>query len=250
MKLEISIPTHLNDITVEEYQKFAKLQEGEQDEDFVLFKTLEIFSNVDMDTASKMPLEDAQSLSKDILDVLGMDIPFTDRFELEGVKYGFIPNLEELTLGEFIDLEETLADSKYLHKAAAVMFRPVTKEKGKLYDIEPYQGGLATAEVMKKAPIGVISKAVVFFYSLGNELLRDSLASLAKQTKKELTSQQKDNSLAVTAGLIQSMLLQVETLPSSTQLHELMYSPLYYILNTHKENKKSKTENTDDESTI
>ena len=100
---------------------------------------------------------------------------------MNDIEYGFIPSLEELTLGEYIDLEAGLKETKDLHKAAAVMFRPISRRFKELYDIEPYQQGTKAWELMKGAPIDVISSAVVFFYNLGNELLMDSLAYLSKK---------------------------------------------------------------------
>jgi len=135
---------------------------------------------------------------------LSQDAKFSDTFKMNDVEYGFIPSLEDLTLGEYIDLEAGLKETKDLHKAAAVMFRPISRRFKELYDIEPYQQGTKAWELMKGAPIDVISSAVVFFYNLGNELLMDSLAYLSKKEKETLKKsiiQQKDSSLLNGDGL-------------------------------------------------
>ena len=161
--MKIQVPTHINDITLEQYQKFALINTEEQDKEFFMFKTIEIFCGVDISLVSKMRLKDAESISNEVLEVLNTNIPFTNKFELEGVKYGFIPDLQQISLGEFIDLEEGLADSKSFHKATAVMFRPIMKEAGELYTIDGYEASTEMHHIMKKAPLGIVSAAIVFF---------------------------------------------------------------------------------------
>ena len=172
--MKIQVPTHINDITLEQYQRFALINTEEQDKEFFMFKTIEIFCGVDIALVSKMRLSDAESISNEVLEVLQQNVPFTNKFELDGVKYGFIPDLQAISLGEFIDLEEGLSKDKDFHKAASVMFRPIVKEFGELYTIDGYEASTEMHHVMKQAPVGVISAAIVFFYNIANELLKAS----------------------------------------------------------------------------
>ena len=204
--MKISVPTHINDITLEQYQRFAKINTEEQDKEFFMFKTIEIFCGVDIAKVSKMRLKDAESISNEVIEVLNGNIPFTNRFELEGVKYGFIPDLQAISLGEFIDLEEGLADSKSFHKAAAVMFRPVVKEFGELYTIDGYEASTDMHHLMKSAPLGVISAAIVFFYNIVKELQTD-LKDYSQEKAQETTTIVENLSLQRnTDGLTLSML--------------------------------------------
>jgi hypothetical protein len=213
IQMDIKIPTLLSDITVGEYQKWHAIQSQEDgDEDFLLYKTIEIFCDVDIQDVLKFPQEDAESIATELAEVLNQPAKFTPRFTLEGVEYGFIPNLEKLSLGEYIDLETYLTDTKDLHRAAAVMYRPILKDFKGLYTIEGYEGSSKYAEVMKRAPIDVISQAVVFFYSLGNELLKVSLHSLEQQEVKILTTLERLNSQKSTDGSTPSMLSVMEML--------------------------------------
>jgi len=204
--MKISVPTHINDITLEQYQRFAKINTEEQDKEFFMFKTIEIFCGVDIALVSKMRLKDAESISNEVIEVLNSQIPFANRFELEGVKYGFIPDLQQISLGEFIDLEEGLADSKSFHKAAAVMFRPIIKEAGELYTIDGYEASTEMHHIMKEAPLGVISAAIVFFYNIVKELqadLEDYSQEKAQETKTTVESLSSQRN---TGGLTLSML--------------------------------------------
>jgi len=204
--MKIQVPTHINDITLEQYQRFALINTEEQDKEFFMFKTIEIFCGVDIALVSKMRLKDAESISNEVLEVLQQNVPFTNKFELEGVKYGFIPDLQAISLGEFIDLEEGLSKDKDFHKAASVMFRPIVKEFGELYTIDGYEASTEMHHVMKQAPVGIISAAIVFFYNIAKELLKASQDFSSQEKAEAMTILEKLNSQRNTGGLTLSTL--------------------------------------------
>ena len=213
--MDIKVPTLLSDITVEEFQRFHAVQSNEDnDKDFLLYKTIEIFCGLDIQNVLKFPQDQAEAIATEIAEVLGQPASFKGRFKLNDIEYGFIPNLEKLTLGEYIDLETYLVDTKNLHKAAAVMYRPIIKDYKGLYTIMDYEGSKEHSDIMKQAPIDVISQAVVFFYNLGNELLMVSQNSLLEQETEIVTILEKLNLGKSTDGLTPSTLSLMETLVS------------------------------------
>jgi len=204
--MNISVPTNINDITLEQYQKFSKVNTGKgQDEEFFIHKIIEIFCGVDLLTVSKFPLKDATEISNEILDLISQETPFQDRFTMDGIEYGFIPDLQAMTLGEYIDLEDSLKDVQSFHLSAAVMFRPVVKSFGELYTIEPYTADRKAQEAMKNAPTGIISTAIVFFYSIVKELLLVSQVYSKNQLETMKTTAERDNSVKSMDGLTASM---------------------------------------------
>tara|TARA_R110000803_G_scaffold9650_3_gene30289 strand:+ start:330 stop:977 length:648 start_codon:yes stop_codon:yes gene_type:complete len=210
--MKVNVPTHINDITLLQFQKYSKINTEDQDEEFLIHKTIEIFCDVDIRVVSQFPIKDAKEIVEDIHTVLDQTVKFTDRFTLEGVEYGFIPDLSAMSLGEYIDLEDGLKDTKEFHKAAAVMFRPVIKNFKELYTIDGYDASLDRQAVMLDAPIGIISSAVVFFYSIVNELLEGSqnysksLLEIAKTTLEKDSSVQSMDGLAAYTHLAGVML--------------------------------------------
>mgnify|MGYP003663949492 FL=1 len=209
--MKVSVPTHINDITLLQFQKYSKINTEDQDEEFLIHKTIEIFCNVDIRVVSQFPIKDAKDIVEDIHTVLDQTVKFTDRFTLEGVEYGFIPDLSAMSLGEYIDLEDGLKDTKEFHKAAAVMFRPVVKSFKELYTIDGYDASLERQALMLEAPIGIISSAVVFFYSIVNELLEGSQNYSKSLLEIAKTTLEKDSS-------VQNM----DGLPAYTHLAEVM----------------------------
>jgi hypothetical protein len=196
--MNINIPQQLDDITVEQYQKFDKANSSD-DKEFVLHKLISIFCNIPMKEVLNIRLEDAEEVSKDVMDVLEQESSFTKTFEHKGVNYGFIPNLDDITMGEYIDLDTYLRDTATMHRAMAVLYRPITKQYKELYSIEKYDGG-KDSETFKSMPLGIATAALVFFYRLGNELTLAS--SLFSVEAMKATIQERRNSPESTDGLL------------------------------------------------
>lgn len=113
-----------------------------------------------------------------------------ETIEIEGVEYGFHPDLEQMTLGEFVDLETYIQDiQNNMPEIMAILFRPVTDKSVNYYNIEAYDGKIKKrAEIMKNIPAEKVQDALVFFYNFGSILLTILLSSLTQDiaaTKKQ-----------------------------------------------------------------
>jgi len=96
-------------------------------------------------------------------------------FKLKGsdgveVEFGFIPSLDKMTYGEWEDLENYIFDQKNLHRAMAVLFRPLVYQIGGKYRIHSYEGSDFYSDVMKDMPADIALGARVFFYRLMKKL--------------------------------------------------------------------------------
>ena len=101
-----------------------------------------------------------------------------ETFTLNGVKYGFIPNWDEFTIGEWIDLEAHCSDFwANAHKIMAVLFRPVVKEWRDKYTIEEYTAK-EDSSLFLEMPADQVAGALLFFSSTRNELLTTLRSSL------------------------------------------------------------------------
>ena len=182
MKVNLTVPTSLDEITLGQYQKFILIKENSNDEDFINQKMIEIFCNIDLQNVAKMRMTDVMELTEHFNKMFNTTTPLVKTFKFEDKRWGFIPNLEDISLGEHIDLESNLADVKNIHKAMSVMFRPVKDSYKDRYTIEPYRGDEEYHELMKRLPLSYALPATVFFWNLGIELLRCSLAYLERET--------------------------------------------------------------------
>ena len=124
------------------------------------------------------------------------------QFKMDGVKYGFIPDLDELTLGEYIDLDNNISKWEQIHIAMNVLYRPIKDSKGLNYNIKDYD--TSDSDKMKNMPLGAAMGSVFFFYNLGLELSRHTILSSKKQLKTE-TFQEGQTSQLNGDGINQSM---------------------------------------------
>ena len=112
--------------------------------------------------------------------------------KIDGVEYGFHPELSDLTLGEYADLETFLKNgiNNHLPEVMAVLYRPITEKKNDVYTIEAYDGKISIrAEIMKKMNAEQVQGAMVFFWTFVKkffETLQSSLRVQIEQKKKEL----------------------------------------------------------------
>jgi hypothetical protein len=111
---------------------------------------------------------------------------FQQRFKIKDLEFGFIPNLEEISFGEYVDLEKYLQDVSTFHKAMAVMYRPIKETFKDRYSIHEYNGSDEYSDLMKFAPLQIVKGANVFFWTLEKDLLRATLTFLETETTQEM----------------------------------------------------------------
>jgi hypothetical protein len=211
MKLELTIPTQLSEIKLAQYQAFLKIAETNEDSEFLHQKMVQYFCGVDLRDIANIKHKQVMEITASINEMFKVSHKLIPRFKMGGVEFGFIPNLEEMTQGEFIDLDTYISDWQEMHKAMAVLFRPITKKLNDKYQIEDYNGSITYSDVMKHAPIDVVLGATVFFYHLGNELMNSTLTYLEENEQiRNLMS--KHNSENGGDGIVLSMLSLRETL--------------------------------------
>jgi hypothetical protein len=211
MKLELFIPTHLNEIKLAQYQKFLKIAEQNEDSEFLHQKMVQYFCGVDLRDIANIKHKQVMEITASISEMFKVSHKLIPRFKMGGVEFGFIPNLDEMTQGEFVDLDTYISDWQEMHKAMAVLFRPITKKVNDKYQIEEYNGSITYSDVMKHAPLDVVLGATVFFYHLGNELMKSTLTYLEENPQMQ-SLMNKHNLAEDGDGIALSMLSLKETL--------------------------------------
>ena len=138
---QYQIPEH---ITIGQYVKIYKIKDIFT-EDYFAAKLLNMVCDVPLEDVLEADYQEVQFLAMEVLKMLPLETPkFKDRFEIDGVKYGFFPNWKDLSFAEFMDLD-TISTKKedelldMLHILAAIMYRPITEERSEHdFDIEKY----------------------------------------------------------------------------------------------------------------
>jgi hypothetical protein len=241
MKTEIYVPTKLSEIPLKNYQDFMKLVENSNDQEFIAQKTIEIFCGLNMRDVIKIKWSDVKELIAHFNDLFKQKNEFTPTFKIEGLEFGFIPNLEDITFGEYVDLESNITKIDNFHKAMAVMYRPIKTRSKDKYEIIPYTGTDEFSDLMKFAPLDVVMSASLFFWTLGNDLVNSSLLSLEMEMKKNpkvMTSANEASLQKTGVGIIQSMHSLRETLQDLTKSQSWgLESVLHTLLTSDKKTK-------------
>lgn len=222
MKIEILVPENLNDITLGQYQKFLKISKDKEDSLFLNQKMIEIFCEIELKQVLEIKYTSLEKIILHLTKLFQQKPKFIQSFNKGNNVFSFIPQLDDMTFGEYIDLDSTLKDWETMDKAMGVLFRPETQRHKHKYLIEKYE--TYDKYDMKEMPLGVALGAMVFFYNLGKALTLNMPTYLKEQMKK-LTSQQKQDLIQNTDFITAYSVLVEEMLPN------LMKSPSYQSIN-------------------
>lgn len=185
--MKLTIPTDLSEITLSQFRKYQKVVEDNSDDEvFICIQMVSIFCKIEVADVMKIPSLDFAEAVKIIAQTLDQKPQLTRTFKMNGVNYGFIPNLEKITLGEQAVIDTTINNPEQIELMLSVMYRKITKKASVFYEIEPYtdEDGLL-ADNFKDVPMNIARGAQVFFWNLFNELLQNTLLSIPKIAKAE-----------------------------------------------------------------
>ena len=184
MKVEVYIPDTLSEITLGQYQKYLKIQSENEDENFLAIKMIEIFCGLRGDTIMAMKANSIKDVTMILTNMFNEKPQLVKEFKLNGRTYGFIPKLEDMTFGEYIDLDSYIGDMENIHRAMNVLYRPIKQKYQDKYLIEDYTGD--DPEVMKLMPMDAVLSSILFFYNLGMDLSQAMLNSLEEDKEMNL----------------------------------------------------------------
>ena len=184
MRVKITVPNDLSEIKLWQYQKFVKIQEDNTDENFLASKMIEIFCGISLKEAYTLKAKDVHRITGILADMFEQKPHIKTRFVLNGIEYGFIPNLDDMTLGEYVDLDTYLGKWQQVEKAMAVLYRPIINTYKNKYTIEEYKA--EGQDVYKDMPMDIGLGSMLFFYRLGIDLSRLMTVYLEQNKEKPL----------------------------------------------------------------
>ena len=190
---DFTIPETLRDIKLSQWQKYIEILEKNKDAELTGFlekKLLGIFCGVELKDIDRIGLNVFDNTIQHLSNILNSKPELVKTFKMTGtddvtVEFGLIPNFDKMSYGEFVDLEKYLFVDKDLHRAMAVMYRPVKLKSKGSYLIHDYNGTEYLAEVMKNTPLDVALSARVFFYRLATKLSNFTMAYTLKELQQK-----------------------------------------------------------------
>ena len=173
MAVTITIPKNNAGITL---QKFVAYQSGRNEIERVMAATGQsrrVIEGFKMSTLTE--------LINTFENAIKIGVPMHKQtVVINGVRLGFIPDLNDLTLREHIDLDSYAQeiwnkdgnDYTNLPKLMAILFRPVTDILGNYYRIEPYDSERVRSyiDVVNLLTMDKVNGALVFFSTIVSEL--------------------------------------------------------------------------------
>jgi len=160
MGFKIDIPTKLSDITLRQYKHFLKIEKQNKSSNFVNSKMIEIFCNVSLKDVLRLKVKDSNEIIS-ILTKLFDDKPnLVKKFKVNKTEFGFHPSMDELTFGEYIDLDTYIGDWDNMEKAMNVLYRPVLANLKNKYAIVEYDAELN--EKILDMPMNAVMGSIFF----------------------------------------------------------------------------------------
>ena len=177
MKLEV--PDTLSEITLGQYQKYLKIQEDNKDENFLAIKMIEIFCGLRGDVILGMKASSIKDVTEILSTMFNEKPSLVKEFKINETSYGFIPKLEDMSFGEYIDLDTYIGDYENMHRAMAVLYRPIKQKYKDKYLIEDYKA--EDTDIMKQMPMDAVLSSILFFYHLGMDLSKAMMNYLGQE---------------------------------------------------------------------
>lgn len=176
--VSITIPESLSDITLERYKKFMLMATEDASDELAVYH----FCGLTPAQQQGMRKVDLEEIQQQLAVVLNEKPALVKTFKHRGVEYGFHPKLEDISLGEYVDLEEYLKEPyKYAEKVLGVLYRPITKQMYGRHSVEAYEPDRHTGQTFEELGADIFLGCLLFFYRLEIKLQIATLQSLGSQ---------------------------------------------------------------------
>jgi hypothetical protein len=184
-EIKIEVPTKWSAVTLKQYLALRKDLDTYAGEEEAI--TACLFHHL-----CKFPLEYIQQLNidtyiaikKDLINFFNnIDMPLQKFIQIDGVEYGFEPDLSRMAYGAYVDISkyETFEINEKWAEIMSILYRPLIKTTGKLYDIKAYDGNI-DGEKFMDVPMDVHFGTLFFLKTLLKDLLKDTQKSLTGLT--------------------------------------------------------------------
>lgn len=212
--MKVTVPTSLRDIKLSTYLQYLKqvdyAKNKEDSKGYIITQKLMLFCNLTMEEVGMIPYDTVTGISETIDVIISSTPPRSDFIKLGNKTFGWVPSLDDLNWGEFLDLNSNISDWDTIHIALGVLYRPIIlKYKGK-YAVEKYKGD-KYHNLIKEMPMDIVVSSMVFFWNLGMDCAKSTLLFLGTEQQR---TDKTNSSMQSGDGMAQSMSSLVEMLQS------------------------------------
>jgi len=179
-EINIKVPTSYGDITLKSYLALQKEMENyKEDEEAVTAVMLYHLCGLDPIYLKGIAVEDYSIIKNELGSFISnIELDLQKIIEIDGVEYGFEPNLSNMSYGAYSDItkyQQIQIDDNWAN-IMSILYRPVSKKVKDMYTIEAYSGEL-NGEKFLNVGMDVHFGTLFFLLSLSTDLLKDILNS-------------------------------------------------------------------------
>lgn len=185
-QIKIEVPTQWSAVTLKKYLGLRRdLETYKDDENAVVACLFHHLCDFPADYIGKLDLDTYINIKNDITSFFNnTNLPLQKFITIDGKEYGFEPNLSSMSYGAYVDISqyESLSIDEKWADIMSILYRPIVKKTGKLYEIEPYSGKIDGTPFMELG-MDIHFGTVFFFKTLLMDLQRDIQKSLIQLTE-------------------------------------------------------------------
>lgn len=175
-----------DDVTIGQYQEIMSIQTTNKISKFI--ESLSILFDCDPQVIRDMNMPEYNKLVADTQFLSTQpESTIENIIEIDGKRYGLIPDMTLMEAGVFIDAEQFKEESiDNLHYLTALVYRPITKENGDDYEIDKHkaEGFEKRANLFKeKVSVEAVMGAVLFFSLVEMRLLESLTTSFLQEVQ-------------------------------------------------------------------
>ena len=179
-EIELKVPTSYADITLKQWIDLQnELEAYKDDANAVTALMLYHLCGLEPKYMKGIAVDDYSLVKTQLESFLSnTDLPLQRIITIDGVEYGFEPNLSQMSYGAYADITQykDLTIDKNWAKIMSVLYRPIKHKKGDMYSIEAYDG-VMREDMFLKVGMPVHFGALFFLFYLQLDLLKGILKS-------------------------------------------------------------------------
>ena len=204
--VQIKLPATYKEVTIKQVATHGNRELSD-------IHLLRIYGNLTQDEVEKLPMALVTQAVAHIKEIISAPTQAHHPIiTVNGKRYGFINDWTKLTAGEYIDLGEMCKDiAVNATKIMTVLYRPITREVGKKYEIEEYKG-TEGHERFNDVSAAYLYGALLFFSRIRNEYEMSGVLSLARAVRRVKESRMRIHSTTGGGGIIGCLRRWVVTL--------------------------------------
>lgn len=184
-EIKIEVPTKWSAVTLRQYLALRKdLDTYYGEEDAITACLFHHLCKFPLEYIQQLNIDTYIAIRQDLVNFFNnVDLPLQKIITIGGVEYGFEPDLSRMAYGAYVDISkyETFEINEKWAEIMSILYRPLNKTTGKLYDIKAYDGNI-DGDTFMDVSMDIHFGTLFFLKTLLKDLLKDTQKSLTGLT--------------------------------------------------------------------